>query len=367
MNSITLSRCVWLRTMTATVRRPMSAPRPSMQVLSASSPCWRNRRISVLLLIVFSIWGDLSQTGSAHADPLSTEASDKSAGPKVSDAKIEADIGAARKAIAADPATEAPVRNLVDILAGCRTQARRACGGRSVRDTRGPASVALSAQRGFLRRQLNDPHGAAEDFTAALAGEGLTQDQRRNVQAGLDEAQAAQALRELDRAQSDMARGDFVQAAEQARLMLERNPNSESAMRIRVEALSGAGRKQEALLEADRLVKLATTTAALRAQRGFLRRGERSARSGRRFYRRTGRHRPDPRSAPQYRGSACRGANGRNTRSAWPFGSRLEATRFHGRCQTKPGNIAAQPKFRCRDRHSYRVAVALGAQARCRD
>src|ERR1700687_43164 len=230
--------------------------------------------LAIWLTIMFAIWCALLplQTERARAEPHSTPASDKSLDSKMPDAKVEADIRAAQMAIAADPAAEGPVRTLVDLLARAGRQ-REALTEADRVVKRGSPTAALLAQRGFLRRQLNNPHGAAEDFADALFGEGLTQDQRRNVEAGLAEAKAAEALGELDRAQNDLARGNFVQAAEQARIMLERDPNSESAMRIRVEALAGGGQKREALEEADRVVASGTANTLLRAERRLLSRG----------------------------------------------------------------------------------------------
>ncbi|MDP2410302.1 MAG: hypothetical protein Q8M26_08440 [Pseudolabrys sp.] len=205
--------------------------------------------------------------------PFLNESARAETGPAMADdAKpTDAAIIAARKALAAEPDSEDAVRTLVDALARAgRTADAVAEADRFA--SRGTATAALRAQRGFLRRQINDARGATEDFTAALLGAGLADEQRRNVQAGLVEAQAADAQNELDRAQGDLGRGEFIRAAEQAQLILVSHPKSDLAMRIRIEALAGAGRKQEALADADRFVSTTTDNAVLLAQRGFLRR-----------------------------------------------------------------------------------------------
>ena len=136
----------------------------------------------------------------------------------------------------------------------------------------GTASASLRARRGFLRRELNDLPGSAEDFAAALAGEGLTAEQRRNVEAGLTEAKQAEITNNFRRAQADLAKGAFDRAAAEAQAALESDPSSEPAMLIRLDALIRADRKQVALAEADQFVQRAPANALLRAQRGFLRR-----------------------------------------------------------------------------------------------
>lgn len=134
---------------------------------------------------------------------------------------------------------------------------------------RGTASTAFRAERGFLRRALNDTAGAAEDFTAALAGGGLAAEQQRNVQKALREATAAAGRRDYESAQVALRRGDFTAAAEIADSILRREPGSRAAMRIRLDALSRAGRKQDAQAQADRLIAAGDASGWVLAQRGF--------------------------------------------------------------------------------------------------
>jgi len=152
------------------------------------------------------------------------------------------------------PDDETAVRNLVEALRrfGRKSEAL-AEADRFVKH--GKASAALYAQRAFIRRDVNDLSGAALDFSAAIADGGLTADQMRSVRAGLAEIQNIDIQSMLDRAQSDLVRGDFVQASDQAALILASNPDSEPAMRIRVEALTGAGKKREARAEVDQFMQ----------------------------------------------------------------------------------------------------------------
>jgi tetratricopeptide (TPR) repeat protein len=227
-------------------------------------------RIATLLVTSCLAWSGMAlPLGAARAQ---SGLPDNSADTGFAALKARANIQAAQRAVAAQPNDEAAVRNLIEALArGGRNADALAEADRFV--SRGTATAALRTQRGFLRRQLGDLPGAVEDFTAALKGPGLSADQRATVQAGLAEAQAAQSQGGLDRAQADLARGDFAGAATAARLILESNPGSESAMRIRVEALTAAGRTREALAEAEKFAGRAGANPLLRAQRGFLRRG----------------------------------------------------------------------------------------------
>ena len=251
----------------------MFEPWPPMQAVFASRLMRRSRRIRLVFAIAFALCCGLlsSHMDSVAAEQRSTPAADSPASAKLPAAKAEEDIRAARNAMAADSAAEAPVRSLIDALASAGRKGEALIeADRFVK--RGSATAALRAQRGFLRRELNDPLGAAEDFSAALAGDGLMPDQRSNVEAGLAEARTAVAQANLVRAQNDLARGDYARAAEDAQSILDRNPNAEPAMFIRVEALVKAGRKPEALAEADKFLQRAAGNPLLRAQRGFLRR-----------------------------------------------------------------------------------------------
>jgi tetratricopeptide (TPR) repeat protein len=229
------------------------------------------RRVTVLLMTTFLAWGEmpLLAGGSASAQPAA--ASDTAPQPGLSPVIIKANIQAAQHAVAARPNDEAAARNLIDALTrGGRNRDALAEADRFI--NRGAASAALRAQRGYLRQELGDQAGAAEDFARALAGGGLSPEQEANVRAALAQAQAAQAQGGLDRAQADLARGDFVVAANEAGLMLASHPDSEAAARIRIEALASAGRTRDALADADQFVARGGAGPLLLAQRGFLRR-----------------------------------------------------------------------------------------------
>jgi cellulose synthase operon protein C len=232
-----------------------------------------HRRVTALLMSTFLAWCEmpLLPNGSARAQSARTAALDTAPQPGLSPVIIKANIQAAQHAAAARPNDEAAARNLIDaLMRGGRNREALAEADRFM--TRGAAGAALKAQRGYLRQELGDPAGAAEDFAHALEGQELSPEQRANVQAGLAQAQAAQAQSELDRAQGDLARGDFVTAANEAGLMLASHPGSEAAVRIRIEALASAGRTREALADADQFMARAEASPLLRAQRGFLRR-----------------------------------------------------------------------------------------------
>jgi cellulose synthase operon protein C len=239
-----------------------------------SQPAGSNRRrVAALLMTTFLTCCEmpLLPNGNARAQPAHTAALDSAPQPGLSPVIINANIQAAQRAVAARPYDEAAARNLIEALTrGGRNHEALAEADRFM--IRGTAGAALKAQRGYLRQELGDPSGAAEDFAHALEGRELSPEQRANVQAGLTQAQAAQAQSELDRAQGDLARGDFVTAADEAGLMLANHPDFEAAVRIRIEALASAGRTREALADADQFIARAGATPLLWAQRGFLRR-----------------------------------------------------------------------------------------------
>jgi cellulose synthase operon protein C len=271
MSARTASDRICSQMATAPFRRPASEP----QTLPAGvAPSRRSgRRISTLLMMTCLTWSEMSllQQDEARAEAGAASVSGQSRDPKLSAVKAEANIQAARHAVATRPNDAVPVQNLVDAL----TRAGR--DGDALAEAnrfiaRGTPTAALKAQRGYLRREMGDLAGAADDFTAALAGSELSADQRGNVESGLADVQAAQAQAQLDHAQSDLARGDLAPAAAEAGLILQNDPSSEAAMLIRVEALAAAGRKPEALAAADQFVQRAGTNPLLRAQRGFLRR-----------------------------------------------------------------------------------------------
>jgi uncharacterized protein HemY len=133
------------------------------------------------------------------------------------------------------------------------------------------AGALMRARRGFLRRELGNTGGAIEDFAAALADEGLSAEQRKNVTAALAEARAAGVQSEYNRAQAALAERDFDGAARIADAILARDPNSDAAMRLRLDALTRAGRKNAARAETDQLIARGSAPAWLIAQRGYAR------------------------------------------------------------------------------------------------
>lgn len=242
---------------------PASWPR------SGTSPA--NRRIAARLIMFLTVWCGLPLQQYALAESSLTETSDNSSTLRRSGARIEADIRAARKASAARPSDEGLVRNLIDQLArsGRKSEAM-AEADRFIKQ--GTATGVLYSQRAFLRRELSDPEGAIRDFAMALSGGDLTEEQRRNAQAGLAEAQTADMQAKLDRAQNALTKGEYVQALDQIRPVLEVNPESEAAMLIRIASLVGIGRKDEALRDADQFIQRDGESSLMLAQRGFLRR-----------------------------------------------------------------------------------------------
>ncbi len=137
----------------------------------------------------------------------------------------------------------------------------------------GQGGGTMLARRGYLRRQLGNTPGAIIDFKAALDSGDLTSEQRRNIQASIVEAENAGRISPYQVAQNHLNRGEYAKAAEVAGQILRREPNSEPALRIRFTALSRAGRTNEAMADADRLIRAGYARGWVFAERGYLRRG----------------------------------------------------------------------------------------------
>ncbi|MGZ9143473.1 MAG: hypothetical protein ACXW4O_14170, partial [Candidatus Binatia bacterium] len=106
----------------------------------------------------------------------------------------------------------------------------------------------------------------------AWPGNGIPGDKRRIESPIFATLLGADLQGSLDRANIDLANGRYAQAASEAGRVLERNPKSEAAMLIRVDALKGAGQKRAALADADQYVQRMAANPLLRSQRGYLRR-----------------------------------------------------------------------------------------------
>lgn len=188
--------------------------------------------------------------------------------PGPSAAELEAAIASAKKMVTADPSGEYPARLLMEALtkAGRKKDALAEADRFTARVKPGPL---LLAQRGFLRRELGDLKGANEDFTAALAGTGLSPEQAATLKASITETQISEAQTEAERA---LSQAEYAKAIESAKAVLVLKPDSESASLIIVNALSRSGRKREALAELDKLVTTRPDNPVLLSQRGFLNR-----------------------------------------------------------------------------------------------
>ena len=228
------------------------------------------RRTRIMLAAVILFPAELAAI-QAESAPVAGPQSEVSLGSPTASRRGDEEILAARAALLANSDSEAAAQNLVEALA--RSGRKREAFAEAERFAeKHRIGASFRALRAFIRRDLNDLAGASADFTTALVGEGLNAEQRRNVEAGLGEVQAALAQIELNRAQGDLTNKEFTAAAEKAHLILIKDPVSEAAMLIRVDALARAGQQREALADADLFVIQAPANAMLRARRGFLRR-----------------------------------------------------------------------------------------------
>ncbi|WP_442753320.1 NfrA family protein [Methylocystis sp. JAN1] len=148
-------------------------------------------------------------------------------------------------------------------------------------------SVVLFAQRGYSRRAAGDLKGAVADFQAALARPGLEPTQEKQARLALAEAEQAEkpgggritgptatpAEQALNRAYDALHAGRLGAAAQAAREARDLDPKAEEPTLILMSVYARQNRKAEALSEADRYLARAPHSAAILAQRGFLRRG----------------------------------------------------------------------------------------------
>lgn len=182
-------------------------------------------------------------------------------------------IDAAQKARAMDPEAEAPVRVLVEAYSRLDRKAEAlAEADRFIAANK--ASGKLLAQRAYLRRAMKDVKGAESDFEAALASPDIEADQSEKLRNSLAEAKKAGSpgYAELERAYGAIEAGSFAQAVSDAREARAKDPGSEGPVLILMSALNRLKQPRAAVEEADRFIAGNQPSAALLAQRGYLRR-----------------------------------------------------------------------------------------------
>jgi tetratricopeptide (TPR) repeat protein len=187
-------------------------------------------------------------------------------------------IEAAEKARQLDTKAEAPVRALMEAYEKLGQPAEAlASADRYISEN--VASWRLLAQRGYLRRSLNDLKGAEEDFAAALARPDLPSDQVEPLQKAVAEANLAQAgappvagREELDRAYKALGAGNLELAVSEAKAAQEKDPKAEGPVLVLMAALQRLKRLRAALEEANRFADRNRPSPVLLAQRGYIRR-----------------------------------------------------------------------------------------------
>ncbi|MFO1126521.1 MAG: tetratricopeptide repeat protein [Methylocystis sp.] len=146
-------------------------------------------------------------------------------------------------------------------------------------------SSTLLAQRGYSRRATGDLRGAIEDFEAALSQPGLEPQQEKRIKLALAEAKRASKSggglagaeatpleQALNSGYDALKVGRLDAAVRAAREARELDPTAEEPVLLLLDALQRQGRKAEALSEASRYLTSEPHSAAVLAQRGFIRR-----------------------------------------------------------------------------------------------
>lgn len=193
-------------------------------------------------------------------------------------------VQAARDARAKYPKAEPPLLALMAALNSSR-QAREAVKEADLYIKDNSPSATLLAQRGYSRRATGDLRGAIEDFNAALAQPGLEPQQEKRIKLALAEAKrasksggglvAAQATpleQALNSGYDALKLGRIDAAVRAAREARDLDPKAEEPVLLLLSALLRQGRRAEALSEATRYLSSEPHSAAVLAQRGFIRR-----------------------------------------------------------------------------------------------
>ncbi|WP_294535807.1 tetratricopeptide repeat protein [uncultured Rhodoblastus sp.] len=178
-------------------------------------------------------------------------------------------LRAAREARALDPRAEAPALALIHILIGQGDKKAALAEANRFLAT-GARSASMLAQRGFLLRGKQDLDGAIADFSAALRI-GLPPNQAPVVRRALEEARYASVAERAYRAAASRNWSSALQSSLEAEKFARAD---EGVFRVTIEALSGLGRRKEALAAANRLIARGGASGAAYAQRAYLRESE---------------------------------------------------------------------------------------------
>jgi hypothetical protein len=175
-------------------------------------------------------------------------------------------LRAAREARALDPRAEAPALALVNILIW--NDDKKAALAEANRFLAiGARSASMLAQRGFLLRGKQDLNGAIADFSSALRI-GLPPNEAPVVRRALEEARYSSVAERAYRAAAARNWSSALQFSLEAEKFARAD---EGVFRVTIEALSGLGRRKEALAAANRLIARGGASGAAYAQRAYLR------------------------------------------------------------------------------------------------
>lgn len=138
------------------------------------------------------------------------------------------------------------------------------------------ASGRLLAQRGYLRRAMQDLKGAAADFEAALSAPDIEPSQTLPLRNALAEAVKAEhdsiMQAELAQVYAAIAKRNYARAVKAARDLRAKYPNAEAPLFALMTALTKSRQAKAAVKEADAFIKDNKPSSTLLAQRGYSRR-----------------------------------------------------------------------------------------------
>jgi tetratricopeptide (TPR) repeat protein len=219
--------------------------------------------------------GALTQEQAAAVDVALFDLAMSAAYKDFNESRLNEAIEKARAAHELDKKAEAPVGLIAEAFSR-QGRAQAALDELNRYISQNKASGRLLAQRGYLRRAMQDLKGAAADFEAALAAPDIDPSQTSPLRNALAEAVKAEhdsvVQAELAAVYAAIAKRDYARAVKAARDLRAKYPNAEAPLFALMTALTKSRQAKAAVKEADAFIKDNKPSSTLLAQRGYSRR-----------------------------------------------------------------------------------------------
>ncbi|WP_348643663.1 tetratricopeptide repeat protein [Methylocystis sp. L43] len=219
--------------------------------------------------------GALNQEQAAAVDAALFDLAMSAAYKDFNESRLNEAIEKARAAREMDKKAEAPVRLIAEAFSR-QGRAQAALDELNRYISQNKPSGRLLAQRGYLRRAMQDVKGAEADFEAALAAPDIEPSETAPLRNALAEAAKAErdsiVQAELAEVYAAIAKRDYARAVKAARALRAKYPNAEAPLFALMTALTKSRQAEAAVKEADAFIKDNTPSSTLLAQRGYSRR-----------------------------------------------------------------------------------------------